>query len=84
MRAMPNRGKCLQAVKIAAASSLCFFTADDLCTDFMFIKMLLTAMLVISMTTAVGAIYKWLDEKGRSQFSDKHPAEGQVESLSIE
>ena len=35
------------------------------------------------MTATVGAIYKWLDEKGRIQFSDKHPAEGKVESLSI-
>ncbi len=46
--------------------------------------MLLTVLLVISMTAAVGAIYKWVDEKGRIQFSDKPPTEGKAESLTIE
>ena len=46
--------------------------------------MLLSGLLVISMTTMAATIYKWVDENGRVQYSDKQPTEGKTKPLTID
>ena len=46
-------------------------------------KLLLGIITVLTCSTALAEIYKWLDENGNPQFSDEPPKQGQYKKLNI-